>query len=77
MKRKHGHRLRAQDGSLEIALNPGSQTNSNALTLWIASLLHLSYSDFVDILDVFRVVLHVFLWYSLYGRDIPSTDVLL
>ncbi len=49
-----GYRFRMQDGSLEIALNSGDQTIRKALVCWNDSLLYLSYSEFVEILDVFR-----------------------
>ena len=31
-------------------------------------------SEFVEMLDIFGVVFHEFLWYSLDRRVIPSTD---
>jgi hypothetical protein len=56
VKRKHRRRFRAQDGSLEITLNLGNQTTKNALVLGVMFCYIFSYSEIVEMLDVFRVV---------------------
>jgi hypothetical protein len=56
--------------------HPGIQTISDGRFVVTHILLHLSSSEFIEIVVDFHLVLHEFLWYSLDRRDVLSTDLL-
>ncbi len=72
---RDGFRANPFDGQLEIVGHPGFQTVRNASNILSQGTLHLPYSEFVEIGDLFRSVFRHDLFTLLDRRALLSIDL--